>query len=119
MNKHDPKFTLRQISDFARRSQELCAGRSAAELASDWRIGLAFERVMEVLGEAVKRLPSEQLDRYPAVPWKLVAGMRDRVSHGYDAVDYSILWDTVHNDVPGLHATVAQMLKELEATAKE
>lgn len=40
-------------------------------------------------------------------------GMRDRVSHGYDALDYAMLWDTVHDDLPGLLATVEIMLKEL------
>jgi uncharacterized protein with HEPN domain len=67
---------------------------------------------MEVLGEAVKRLPAELCEKYPVVPWKLVAGMRDRVRHGYDAIDYVVLWDTVRDDVPGLLATVQQMLIE-------
>lgn len=70
---------------------------------------------MEVLGKAVKRLPPELCQRYPSVPWKLVAGMRDRVSHGYDAIDYATLWDTVQDDVPRLLATVEQMLKDLAA----
>jgi uncharacterized protein with HEPN domain len=59
-------------------------------------------------------LPSELRDRYPAVAWKLVVGMRDRVSHGYDAVDYQTLWDTVQQDVPMLLKTVEQMLAEIE-----
>jgi len=50
-----------------------------------------------------------------AVPWKLVAGLRDRVSHGCDAIDYAMLWDTVRDDVPTLLATVAQMLQDLES----
>ncbi len=44
--------------------------------------------------------------------------MRDRVSHGYDAIDYAALWDTVRADVPGLLVTVEQMLKDLEASEK-
>jgi len=80
---------------------------------------LAFERVMEVLGEAVKRLPPELCQRHPEVSWKLIAGMRDRVSHGYDGIDYATLWDTVHDDVPGLLATVEQMLKQLDSGKKE
>ena len=73
---------------------------------------------MEVLGEAVKRLPPELCQRYPAVPWKLIAGMRDRVSHGYDAIDYATLWDTARADVPGLLVTVEQMLKDLGSGEK-
>jgi uncharacterized protein with HEPN domain len=116
MSKHDPTVTLRQIAECARRAQELCSARTLDELQADWRNALAFERVMEVLGEAVKRLPAELRDRYPAVPWKLVAGMRDRVSHGYDAIDHQTLWDAVQQDGPTLLVTVEQMLKEIEAT---
>jgi uncharacterized protein with HEPN domain len=53
------------------------------------------------------------------VPWKLIAGMRDRVSHGYDAIDYSILWDTVHDDLPGVLVTVGQMLKDLDGGQRD
>ena len=113
MSKHDPKVTLRQIMDSAMRAQELCAQNELPVILADWQKRLAFERVMEVLGEAVKRLPSDLCQRYPAVPWKLIAGMRARVSHGYDAIDYATLWDTVHDDVPGLIATVEHMLKDL------
>jgi uncharacterized protein with HEPN domain len=54
MSRHDPKVTLRQVADNARRAQELCKANSLAEILSDWQKRAAFERVMEVLGEAVK-----------------------------------------------------------------
>ena len=69
---------------------------------------------MEVLGEAVKRLPDELRARYPQVDWRGMAGMRDRVSHGYDQVDYRVLWQAVQTRVPDLLVTVEQMLAELE-----
>jgi uncharacterized protein with HEPN domain len=95
MSRHDPSVTLRQIAEYAQHAQELCAEKTLAELKTDWRRAFAFERVMEVLGEAVKRLPEEFRQRYPHVPWRLIAGMRDKISHGYDTVDYQTLWDTV------------------------
>ena len=91
MSKHDPKVILLQVTDHARQAQELCAQNTLPEIVANWHKRLAFERVMEIRGEAVKRLPPELCQRYPAVPWKLIAGMRDRVSHGYDAIDYSTL----------------------------
>ena len=114
MSRHDPKVTLRQAADHARRAQELCQANSLAEILSDWQKRAAFERVMEVIGEAVKRLPPELTRRYPAVDWRAIAGMRDRVSHGYDAIDYDLLWQAAERLVPGLLVTIEQMLKDLD-----
>ena len=119
MSKHDPKVTLRQLTGYALRAQELCAQNDLPAILTDWQKRMAFERVMEIIGEAVKRLPSDLCQRYPAVPWKLIAGMRDRVSHGYDALDYGTLWDTVRDDVPPLLVTVEQMLQDLDSGEKE
>lgn len=115
MSRHDPKITLHQITEFALRAQELCTQNALSSILPDWQKRYAFERIMEVLGEAVKFLPPDLCLNYPAVPWKLIAGMRDRISHGYDGIDYATLWDTVHDDIPGLLATVAQMLKDLDS----
>lgn len=119
MSRHDPKVTLRQMADYARHAQELCKANSLPEILSDWHKRLAFERVMEVLGEAVKRLPAEMTAQYPAVDWRGIAGMRDRVSHGYDGIDYGLLWQAVELRVPGLLATVEKMLAEMEPPQKK
>ena len=107
MSRHEPEVTLRQITDYALRAQELCAQNELPAILGGWHKRLAFERVLEVLGEAVKRLPPDLCQRYPAVQGRLLAGMRDRVSHGYDAIDYATLWDAVRADVPGLALAAA------------
>ena len=73
-----------------------------------------MERFIEIVGEGVKRLPIELRSRYPSVPWKEIAGTRAHLSHGYDDVDYQVLWDAVQNDLPRLLTTVEQMLADLE-----
>ncbi|HVS80555.1 MAG TPA: HepT-like ribonuclease domain-containing protein [Pyrinomonadaceae bacterium] len=115
MTKRDSLATLSQIAEHARHAQELCASQTPAELEADWKSSLALERALEILGEAVKRLPAELCAAYPAVPWRLVAGMRDRLSHGYDDVDHEILWNAVHQDLPNLLKTVEQMMQDLTA----
>ncbi len=61
-----------------------------------------------VMGEAVKRLSTDYRNKYPHIPWKLMAGMRDKLIHGYDIVDLDEVWKTVDVDVP-------QVLPLLEA----
>jgi uncharacterized protein with HEPN domain len=106
--------TLRQIEEYARRSQEICAGKTLEELLANWQATLALERALEILGEAVKRLPDELRRCYPQVEWRAIAGMRDRLSHGYDAIDYEILWKAVQEQLPDLLATVEQMLRDVD-----
>jgi uncharacterized protein with HEPN domain len=115
MSRHDPTVTLRQIAGHARCAQELCTQNTFPALLTDWQKRAAFERVMEVLGEAVKRLPPDLTARYLDVDWRGIAGMRDWVSHGYDGIDYGLLWQAVETRAPGLLVTVGQMLKDLSS----
>ncbi len=55
-----------------------------------------------VLGEAAKRLSTAFREEHPDVPWKAIAGMRDRLLHGYDDVDLDLVWKTVDEDLPAL-----------------
>lgn len=114
MSRHDPKITLQQIITYAQRVQVLCMDRTLDELLADWQATWTFERAMQLLGESVKRLPRELCKRYPAVDWKAIAGMRDNITHGYDSIDYEILWKAVETQVPGLLMTLNQMLNDLK-----
>lgn len=113
MSAHDPRATLRQIQDAARRLQTICAGKTKEQLLADWLATAALERFLEIVGEGVKRLPMDLRSQHPSVPWKEIAGTRDHLSHGYDDVDYQVLWDAVEKDLPVLLVTVEQMLKDL------
>jgi uncharacterized protein with HEPN domain len=62
-----------------------------------------------VLGEAAKRLNTEVRERFSAVPWKDMIGMRDILSHKYETIDLEELWDTVQGDVPRLLATLREI----------
>jgi uncharacterized protein with HEPN domain len=62
----------------------------------------SFIRSLEVIGEAVKKLPPEIKGKNKNIPWKEIAGMRDKLIHDYFGVDYEIIWLTVKEDIPFL-----------------
>lgn len=62
----------------------------------------AFVRALEVIGEATKKLPPRVREQHPQIQWRAMAGMRDRLIHGYFGVDYELVWDVVENKIPDL-----------------
>lgn len=71
----------------------------------------AVIREIEVIGEAVKKLSPEFKERQPGIPWKDVAGMRDKLIHDYFGVDLDAVWDTVKKDIPPLKDEIERLLK--------
>ncbi len=71
---------------------------------------LAVVKLLEIIGEAVKKIPNEHREKYPDIPGKPIAGMKDMLVHEYWQVDVAVVWATVQHSLPSLKAVV---IKEL------
>ena len=79
---------------------------------ADDKTASAVVRKLEIIGEAVKQLPEEVTRLYPDIPWKQVAGMRDKLIHFCFGVDPALIWQTVCNRLPALKSTIREMLAD-------
>jgi len=103
---------VEDILDAMDKVELLVEGVDYDRFEADFRINFAVVRALEIIGEASKRLPDDLRQRYPAVPWKGMAGMRDRIVHEYDNVDLQIVWDVVMKDIPHIKPQIQQILKD-------
>lgn len=98
--------------DHAREAIILSEGKSSEELVNDRVLGLAIVRLMEIVGEAANRIPKEEQSRHPEIPWTQIIGLRNRLIHGYDAIDYEILWNILNHDLPELVQSLERTLED-------
>jgi len=79
---------------------------------ADETLKRAFVRSIEIIGEAVNRLPDEFRSEQSAIDWRAIAGTRDKLIHDYFGIDYDIVWDIVSNEIPELRRFVRGILKK-------
>ena len=89
------------------------ANLSFEEFVKDTKTVNAVIRSLEVLGEAVKHLPDEIRNQAPDVPWRRMAGMRDKLIHDYFGVDLGIIWAVVHDELPSVYERVRILCRSL------
>lgn len=84
-----------------------------SEFLADETLRRAFARSLEVIGEAAKKVPPTTRTRFANIDWRGMAGMRDRLIHGYFGVDYELVWDVVARRIPVLHEQIRDALAQL------
>ncbi len=93
---------LRDILDAATKALEFVADMDRDAFAEDEKTLYAVIRALGIVGEAARRVPLEYRENHPAVPWRSMTGMRDKLIHDYFGVSIDVVWETIQQDLPGL-----------------
>jgi uncharacterized protein with HEPN domain len=102
MTQHDPEIRIRHMRDHAHEAVEMLGDITREELKNDRKLQLALVQLIEIVGEAASRIPEDVRKTHQSVPWQLAADMRNKLIHGYDVIEYAIVYDTVKDDLPVL-----------------
>lgn len=102
--------TLLDMATAARKAVEFCEGTGRDDFLADEKTQSAVLHKLLVLGEAAKRISPAFAAKHPKIPWRFIAGMRDRLIHAYDATDIEEVWSVVERDLPVLLGDIEPLL---------
>lgn len=108
----DWRLYLDDIVESAGRVLEYTSGMMFEQFLADRRTYDAVLRNLEIIGEAVKKLPTEVRALAPAIPWGSIAGFRDRLAHGYFDLDNRVIWGAVRDGVSPLRDAAQRILAD-------
>lgn len=109
----DPRPYLDHIVESVNAIQEYTRDFSYQQFLDSRLIQDAVTRRIEIIGEAVKNLPASFREKYPNIPWKDIAGMRDKVIHKYFGVELAAVWKTVKEDIPNLEKDIPELIRDI------
>ncbi|GIU71459.1 MAG: DUF86 domain-containing protein [Candidatus Nitrosocaldaceae archaeon] len=103
------KHFIKDIIDEINNIEEFTKGLSYQDLIKDIKTKYAVIRSLEIIGEAVKNIPDDIKDEHKDIPWKRIAGMRDKLIHAYFGIDDDMLWQTIKEDIPNLKHMIEKL----------
>jgi uncharacterized protein with HEPN domain len=110
MTQHEDTIGLRHMLDHAREAATLVQNMTRDDLHANRVLSLALIRLLEIVGEAATRISEDLRARHPQIAWRQIISLRNRLIHGYDAVDLDILWQILHEDIPPLITDLARLV---------
>ncbi len=110
--KKDSLIFIKHILDSINKIENFVKGFSKEHFFKDEKTQDAVIRRIEVIGEAVKNIPSAFRDNYPEIPWTKIAGMRDKLMHHYFGIDLETVWKVVNENIPQLKKDMEEILQK-------
>ncbi len=111
MSQHKRTVFFRHMLDHALEAVAMTKGKTRADLDKDRQLNLAVVRLLEIIGEAASRIPKEDQARHADISWLEIISLRNRLIHGYDTVDFDILWQIIRLDLPRLIESLRKILR--------
>ncbi len=112
--KRDYKLFIKDILDCIEKIEDFVGDMGLEEFTEDDKTSSAVVRKLEIIGEATKNIPEFMRDQYKEIPWKDMAGMRDKIIHFYFGVDYEIVWKVIKERLPEIKPEITRILKDFE-----
>jgi uncharacterized protein with HEPN domain len=111
MSKRTLQLYLDDIVGAIQQIESYTRGMTREAFVKDAKTMDAVVRNIEIIGEAATHIPNEWKVQHPAIPWKQIAGTRNKVIHEYFGVDETILWQTIQEDIPRLKKDLQQVIQ--------
>jgi len=112
--KRDIMLYIEDILESILKIEEYTSNVTEQAFSSNTQLQDAVIRRLEIMGEAVKNIPEQFRTRYPDIPWKEIAGMRDVVIHSYFGIDMRRVWKVVKEDFPVLKTNLEKVRRDVE-----
>ena len=93
--------------------EQFVRGMGFEEFSKDKKTVFAVVRAIEIIGEAARQIPESLKNKHTEVPWKEMAGIRNKIAHEYFGVDVEVIWDTVKKNIPELKPLISDMLRDM------
>jgi len=110
----EPKLLLSDILEAISAIERFVEGISFEEFRANDEKSSAVIRKFEIIGEATKALPEDLKEKYPDIPWKEMAGFRDKLIHFYFGIKYELVWQALKKRLPQLQSLIQTILRDLQ-----